>query len=227
MRVAVCISGFMRLCEETRESFLSRLVAPFDADIFVSTWAPGGDEAAWLENIQAIYRPAVVEIEEWPKTLEAWGDLSPYEARKRSDVKVPNVLGMFYKIHRANRLKRMAEAEKGFRYDAVVRMRTDVMLYETPELGKITPGYAYIGNSFGYGGLPDLFAYGDSATMDLYSDVFHRIPAYVAEGCLVHPEMLLEWHVRRTMPQGVIIGQVPYRLVRPADQPNPTVWMIR
>lgn len=227
MRVAICISGFLRLCETTFESFRRCLIEPFEPDIFISTWEAEGGGGQRADEVAAIYRPKAVEVESWPEVLASWGDLTPWESRKRRDVTVPNVLGMFYKIYRANQLKRAAEAAQGGRYDVVVRVRTDLMFYDAPNLARTVPGYVAIGNTFGYGGLPDLFASGDSASMDVYADLFRRIAAYVNEGCIVHPEMLLEWHVKRALPQGVAFSDVPYRLVRPAGTAAPTVWCIR
>ena len=227
MRVAVCISGFIRMSKETIESFQSNLVKPFKPDVFISTWKPDDGVDSWRAEVESLYRPVMMEVESWPEVLASWGELTAFEHRKRADVTVPSVLGMFYKIYRSNRLKCLAENARNARYDLVVRMRTDVRLYEVPDVSRVIAGYVSIGNSFGYGGLPDLFAYGDSVSMDVYSDLFSRISAYVSEGCVFHPEMLLEWHVKRSMPQGVVFSSVPYRLVRPQNAGGATVWTVR
>ena len=140
---------------------------------------------------------------------------------------MPNILGMYHKIFRANRLKALAEQQAGRRYDAVIRYRTDLMLYGKPELEILFPNHVYLGNRFGYGGLPDLLAFGPSAPMDLYSDVFSRIPGYIQEGCLFHPECLLEWHARRCFPNGVLFSQVPFSLIRGSPVTNPVAWVVR
>ena len=63
----------------------------------------------------------------------------------------------------------------------------------------------------------DLFAFGESRWMDLYSNLFRHIAEYVKDGCVVHPETLLRWHMLRVMPQGYMFSQMPFRLHRSAD----------
>jgi hypothetical protein len=227
MRIALCISGFLRSCDGCVESLRNFILRPFNPDVFISTWEAEDPADQSLAIAEDLYRPKAMETQVWPNVLASWGDLSEFEKRKRADTTVPNVLGMFYKIYRCNQLKKAAESTQGFRYDVVVRLRTDLMFFDTPPLQETVSGHVAIGNSFGYGGLPDLFAYGDSMVMDVYSDLVTKIPQYISEGCVFHPEMLLEWHVKRALPQGVVFSSVPYRLVRPSRVAGPIVWRIR
>ena len=227
MRTAVCLSGFLRACEASYESLNKFIFERFKPDIFISTWDQDGQAGQLQKTAVDMYRPKAIEIQSWPEVLASWGDLAELDKRKRADVTVANVLGMFYKIYRSNQLKRAAESSAGVRYDAVVRLRTDLLFYDAPDLRGIIPGYVAIGNTFGYGGLPDLFAYGDSGSMDVYSDLFPRIRSYVNEGCIFHPEILLEWHTKRALPQGVVFSNVPFRLNKPTGASGPNVWCIR
>lgn len=96
-------------------------------------------------------------------------------------------LPMFYKIHDANRLKREFESLNGFKYDTVIRVRTDLEYKDLNEIVEISEGYHAddeISTTTNDSGreddlfLNDTFAIGSSASMDVYANVFEGLKAY-------------------------------------------------
>jgi len=88
-----------------------------------------------------------------------------------------NALSMFYGIEQANKLKQTHEQQRGFQYDCVIRMRTDILFLEPVgaldnyDLAKINlrrhiiPGYQ----------IDDRFAFANSGAMDKFCAVFTNI----------------------------------------------------
>lgn len=231
MKVAVCVSGQLRTFEKTFPSLSRYFLQPFECDVFLSTWNDAGlpkssapDEA--LPKAGELYKPVKMEVESWAAVRGQWGDLSGLEARKRQDANIDSITGMFYKIWRANELKRQHEQETGIVYDRVVRSRPDVLYYESPEFEIDAPNHIFVGNRFGYGGIPDLFAFGPSRLMDVYSSLVQHISTYSTQGCVVHPETLLQWHIGEHLPHGILFSRVPFRLLR--DGPDTYLsWMTK
>ena len=224
MRVAICISGQLREFDETFPSLRRFILERFQCDVFVSTWndiglaaVPTGDPQGILDRARELYKPVKMDVESWSTVRKGWGDLSFFEQRKRPDSNVEGVLAMWYKIARANQLKIEAERSGGFIYDVVIRSRSDVHYFESPEVDRTSRNYLHLGDHYGYGGLPDQFAFGRSSLMDLYADLFRHLAEYVKQGCPVHPETLLRWHMLQVMPQGYVFSQTPFRIHRSAD----------
>lgn len=233
MKVALCISGHLRTFEQTFPALQEYVLDAYDCDIFISTWNDSGfaDSSNEAENTddvldraRRLYHPLRMESEVWAEVCPQWGDLEFLNARRRSDAYPDRILGMWYKIWRANELKRAWEQQHGFVYDVVVRTRADVLHFETPQFSDISGQHIYIGNKFGYGGLPDIFAYGSSLLMDFYASLIHRIHEYASKGVTVHPETLLDWHLLSQLPQGIVFSDAAFRLCRaPSQSPAPLI----
>jgi len=96
-------------------------------------------------------------------------------------------LPMFYKIHDANQLKKEYESANGFKYDTVIRVRTDLEYKDLNEVVEISAGYHAddeISTTTNDSGreddlfLNDTFAIGSSASMDVYANVFEGLKSY-------------------------------------------------
>jgi hypothetical protein len=97
---------------------------------------------------------------------------------------------------KCNHLKIKHENKHNFKYDTVVRLRTDTT-FQKPlifleDKDKIFTPHNCVG---GY--VCDQFAYGSSDLMDKFCDVFPNIKKYFDEGCKFHPETLLEYHCKK------------------------------
>ena len=204
LKVAVCISGFLRSFEQTFESLFVNLTDQFNCDFFIHTWDMVGSFERHFDNkvsnistrnienrIRDIYNPKQLIIE--PKKHFHITDMIRYKAFGRD----PNaVLSMYYKIQECNKLKSSYEFQNNFKYDLVVRYRSDMLIQSkiiidpTLDLTQM-----YIPSQGDFGGINDQFAFSNSANMDIYSSLFNKINQYLNENQILNPELLLKYHL--------------------------------
>jgi hypothetical protein len=105
-----------------------------------------------------------------------------------------NTYSMWYSVAEANNLKREYELSNGMEYDVVVRTRFDFALnrvfdFETYDLNKIhVPNCRMVpGNNF----CSDMFAFGSSKVMNLYSNTFSNIEYFYDRGITMNGEHML------------------------------------
>lgn len=138
-----------------------------------------------LKPVDALYEPP----------LEFITDIQP---DKRFPHPVSNTLSMFYSIEKANNLKTAYELKHNFKYDCVVRLRTDEYFinpvgnlfdYDMSSINLLneTPHMPY--------GVNDHFAFGRSDIMNKYSSVFSNLDTIVKDGCAINPECLLGYNL--------------------------------
>ena len=133
-----------------------------------------------------------------------------------------NTIIMHNGVARADKLRRDHEHFNNFRYDLVLRSRSDITFDQPVNLRRllraaqehiITPRNGHYRE-----GYCDQFAIGSSVNMTTYSTVFDKIEAYLKEGLPLHSETLLRRHLEGAdLPilsgffQTIIIRQgVPY-----------------
>ena len=210
MKIALLLSGFPRNFKYTFPYFKKYVLEDLHPDIFYFGY---NDLASGTTTDDILYRykpkkhcirEASPEIDE-----EIW---HAYGTREMGRVKLdferngvlsstqPHwILSQYYNLLKANELKKETEQEEGFKYDAVIRIRPDYFFYRNIELGElknIKNNHVYIPPVWDFNGISDAFAYGDSATMDKYSDFFNHIKSYHLEhGCVFHPETLMGFHI--------------------------------
>lgn len=235
MRVALCLSGQTRSMERCLDSLVEHIVEPLDADVFFHFWTESITHPALDQNwYQLPGRP------DWPPfegdlACSAFQALKPrkfivqpqlqfddsaYQAgctpenSRMQAVSFQHPLSMYYSIYMANHCKAVWEREHGFRYDCVIRCRTD-MRFSAPldaawlaDLSKM-----YIPEEHGYGGYNDQFAFSSSDNMDRYADCFNFIPIHFQRGGNFHPETILRRNIEEHALEVVGIPET-YELVR-------------
>ncbi len=102
---------------------------------------------------------------------------------------------MFFHIYNSFELIKQAMKENNnINYNIVVFYRADLLSDDDLILNSnVEPNTVYIPNgNDAYGGLTNIFAYGDFGSMEIYSSIWADIP-YLVEGhnCPMHPETLL------------------------------------
>lgn len=137
LKVAVCVSGQMRNFEDCRSSMLQYFLSPdkYDLDFFISAWEKRGAKPRHegskgnkgefvTESLLKLAYPNVksVEIENFVKTC-------PPKLFNQIGILHP----MYYKIWRADKLRREYEKKSGIQYDWVVRTRPDLMFRKDSE----------------------------------------------------------------------------------------------
>jgi len=111
------------------------------------------------------------------------------------------VISQYYSIHKSNELKKIYEYQNKFRYDLVIRNRTDnkfnlqidLSNFDIKTLNVLDRG-SHKGSDLS---MCDLFAFSSSDIMDTYADCFLYIPAlYYSYDVDFIPEILLDKYVR-------------------------------
>jgi hypothetical protein len=157
-KVAVCISGQLRLFKKTYQSIYDNLIVPNNADVFIHTWFDKDNltidsrdaqrQYAQLDpdddiNVIKLYQPKKYLIEK-PKKFhnknlqipDAYMNsiaLMMKDEDKNDFSKVFNKsmypsYSMFYSIYKCNELKELFALENDIIYDYVVRIRFDIAL---------------------------------------------------------------------------------------------------
>lgn len=168
MRVAVCISGGMRTYKKCFDNVNESLFQPFDCDVFLSTWLD--DETDW-SDVVAKYRPIAFELEKQ----------KPFIDFKETDGSSNlSIISMYNKIRQCNNLKSKHEDLIKKQYDVVVRIRPDVVLNKKMMMDEVNDTKNIYIPSCGPKGtwISDVFAFGSSRLMNLYSDAAAHIPSF-------------------------------------------------
>lgn len=141
-RIAICFSGQPRTWKKAMRSWESMLKDPrYQVDAFCHIWA-FNTSSAKLEKNDPFIEVTGAEVNEM---LDAIRPVSHMVEKEREFIpQSPEQalekgahLSQFYGVAAAARLKRLHELDRGFVYDAVVRMRYDLWV-ETDLLGSIS-----------------------------------------------------------------------------------------
>lgn len=197
MQVAICISGMPRAYKRCLPSIRQHLIAPHQADVFVSTWRsevvdsqfPETDSAEGL--VQALM-PRKFDIELYNQARAQSFEIEEFKARSdQAGRAVGRMLPMFYKIYMANFHKLVHERERNMRYDVVVRARSDLMFNSQVRLVKPQASTVYFPKVNQQMGVNDQFWYCDSETADKIANLYLFIPDLWRAGMFIHGEFLL------------------------------------
>jgi len=189
MKVAVCLSGHSRNYKHNYPNF------DLDADVFISSCEQSGlpnqntpEYVAYhfmdnlvtdyvdKTNIINLYKPKLYEFLDdkiYPKEMQRYVGV-----RTTRNCKMEHIGMMFYRIYRANTLKKKYEYLNNFKYDFVIRSRFDIKINQF----NINKDYLYLVCSKNR--MIDLFFAGRSHIMDAICDCYnwfiHQEPDYLA-----------------------------------------------
>jgi hypothetical protein len=198
MRVAVCISGAQRFSSNALTYFSRCLQSDISIDYFAYVW--GGDCGSEAELSEAI--AARTEGRVGTVTAKIDTEFVPrinYPHNNYPETNKDNTVRMFYAIRKCNDMKVQRELEQKLVYDVVVRLRSDVRLSSDLSLADFLPVInsfvIFPENGHWRGGLNDQFAFSSSRNMDAYSSVYDYIGEHCSQGCMLHPETLVRFHL--------------------------------
>lgn len=186
MKIAICLSGQRRTYDHTIENIKENIA--YNSDLFAVSDHPIIDSTRQIVLPKNAHDLPVEEI-------EFFGSKVP---NKPAGVQYANnMVNMFYKIYRCNKLKKRHERENDLIYDVVVRARPDVTYSSKVDFADVEDNTIYLTNNLKYdwGGLCDQFFYGTSETMDKICDIYLRLSRYISRGVRLHPETLLKHHI--------------------------------
>ena len=222
MKTAVCLSGKLDAIESHR-NLIEQVIEPYKADVFIDSWIPFENntiKSEWTEEDYAaanIARPQTPNINEYaqkfqPKMMVLDNfDAMPLNHQIRSvlpksamtahgveslHTKKENVMFMWYKIWKANQLRKLYEQANRIRYDCIIRLRFDSTFNGFPYI-EPKRKTVYIPRGGDYeGGICDQVAIADPTTMDLYCELYNEIYRYATGKIGIHPESMLWKHTQ-------------------------------
>ncbi len=194
MKIALCLSGQPRYLEIGYEHLFREFLSKYSIDVFSHLWFdsklkntpfsytinyPNRNEL-WRENLNDLilnlYKPKLCLFEE-PKQFSFYSEAN-YGMGKT------NNCSMFYSIQKCNELKLEYERIHNFKYDLVIRARTDLVISNfTLNLNNIDKQKIHTSSTHCY--FPDgteinndQIAIGSSPLMDAYSSLYNFLYFY-------------------------------------------------
>lgn len=139
MKIALCLSGQPRFIEKGIESLKSNVLHNKNIDIFIHCWYDENNKNIKFDSSQYYLNSKVGSQSEKtkeilyslnakkiflesPKTFHEFNHLIDLPTAKQT-----KLASMFYSCYQANELKKIYEEENKFKYDLVIKTRTDIL----------------------------------------------------------------------------------------------------
>jgi hypothetical protein len=218
MKIALCISGYMRTFKHTFACLNEHLLSQYpEIDTFIHTWQNTDywtNAALDIEEVKNLYHPKKIIIENQFSLPIAPIMISKNPEKLRN---INNVLSMFYKIKKCNDLKSEYEQENNFKYNCVIRFRADIKLHAPIILEHLSD--ISIPKFGDFGGLNDQFAFSNSENMDFYSSLYDKIAHYLTTDetnyLCMKPELFTKYHINKKFSESNIQRpHIPYILLK-------------
>lgn len=156
LRVAVCLSGFLRTWEQTLPALKKHLIERYNADVFI--YAPNtaglkADRPISEEELHAAFGENLKSVTLWNYDSARFSSQVrnlniPPEVNGRDPMRTFSAL---FHVQKANDLKREYEEKQGFQYDFVIKTRADLALFSPVLLeGKNAPQTVYFPATSGF-----------------------------------------------------------------------------
>lgn len=189
-RVALLISGLPRQWQHCVQSQL-RLFASTPFDVFFHFWDTV--DAAEKQRIVAAFGPRAYRFEP-PR------DFSRFDRSLNflDNINCPSrMMSMYYSWKAVSEIFAAYQSASGVQYDYAVRLRGDLMLFNTLDaaLPRIGPSDLVLTNFNNFGLINDMFAIGGIAPILYYHSLYDRVPQYNSEGVHANPEYMLMRHL--------------------------------
>lgn len=195
MKVALLLSGKIRDGIKNYRFLEKNLLSKYNVDIFINySYDDEDNEDYTAFQIEKKFKPKLIRYHpyenEFASYLEKFVEF-PFS----NDVRPTNFFKMLYGYNHANNLKNIWEEINGFKYDIVIKSRFDLKLIEPVDL-RLVNNSIFIPIGWDHlDGYNDLFAYGDSDSMNYYFGLYNNVLGYLKSGIELHPESLLKYHL--------------------------------
>ncbi len=218
MRIALLLSGQPRFIEEGAKYIIPNVCEGNNVDTFCHFWMDddlvnkpykyGGDgewvnqriDSKAVDKAVEIYKPITYAVDrsksfadsdvhfEIPKN-KYWGGGEPEDQEGFRNRTINNCLSYFYSLNQVNILKKEAEYKFDFKYDWVVRCRTDTLLHVKVPFNDLNPELVHYSDNMQQpdGMINDWFDFGGSKQMDVFMSVF-PVWQLVLEKCMRETE---------------------------------------
>lgn len=228
MKIAICYSGQERDFSNTYLNHKSIFEKIGEAYYFFHFWEPSieNGKESLVEFIESNFERFEIEIEV-PKEFTEYSGIQP-DSQYRHPI-YPNTISQLYSLQQVNNMKKKYEHENGFKFDCVIRLRTDILFINDFEISQIDLSKI---NLYGQGrqsrpcftknSINDHFAISDSEKMDMYSSIFENLPRILEDSekgmVRIIAEDLFGYNLTYygIYPPFGLIPQIPF----PASDPN-------
>lgn len=194
MKVALLLSGQFRNGKECYPSIYENLIKHYDVDVFIAYYYEQPDVT--FDELTELYKPKYIVYEKYNQELIDKFNLTN-NFLHYTESTPSSLCKMWYGNEMVKNIKQKYEKDFGVKYDVVIKCRFDVEILNKVEI-KLPDNQIYIPIGWDHmDGVNDLFAYGDSNSMNHYLSAYHSIDGFINEGRFLHPEMLLKAHLLR------------------------------
>lgn len=191
MKIAICLHGLATgfndkgipvSFKEGIESIKENIIGDHDVDIFFHTWSKDSED-----ELVKDYNPCRYKVEEQVEFNHPFGiGSTQYSFSPEIQTKLQSMYSRWYSLNKCVELKREEENAHDFKYDFVVVLRFDMVLYEPfIKFDNLDPKTMYVSNwwhnrfNFGYN---DPFIVSGSEQMDRISELCEHLDNYLEEG---------------------------------------------
>jgi hypothetical protein len=212
-KIALVYSGQPRDIKNCFRNHVENLIKPnsdCEIDIFTHFWYDDSscgkffwedykDRGKWDSDVRFFIlnslKPKNIRLEK-PRSFSLDEFIQP---DPRFPHPINNILSMLYSIEQANNLKCQHEIKHNFKYDCVVRLRSDEFFlkslgslynYDMQKLN-VLDEWAHLDY-----GLNDHFAFGNSEIMNLYSSAYSNLGKILEMGCAINPECIVGFNAQ-------------------------------
>ena len=190
MKVALVLSGLSRTLSYSWLFIDKYIATPLKADIFLHTWdidhnstrglAKGNTSLNPRFNAPSVSRETSKEdyiVNEANPTSYVIEPFESFSLKKEAH----STFAMYYGIQKANLLRKQYEKDNGISYDLIIRARLDTFFENTIPNEDIEEALSqnilFVGCNcpqevYPHRETTDVFAFGNSSVMDIYSDTF-------------------------------------------------------
>lgn len=210
MKIAVCFSGHLRNFNNLLNNFKDKILSLKDQhkiDLFFSVWDTYEPKYSWTNQNETIsnsiyvedllkLNPIKVEVENFNEIkkhflLKNFTNLDHSNDKILKDG-ILHSTPMFYKIYKANKLKQDYEKLNNFKYDIVIRYRSNLFIDGNIDL-HINKNILY-NKKENDQNLDDIFAYSGSEIMNKYSELYLNLSLILNKYKRFGPEQILyDW----------------------------------
>jgi hypothetical protein len=197
MKVALLLSGALRDGYLYYDLLHKNLLSKYDIDIFISySYDYTESDIPIAAELEDLYKPKMLRYLMYPNNL--YENITKcLEYPCLPNVRVDNFIKMANGLKEVNMLKCVWEELNNFKYDVVIKSRFDLQIIDEINL-KLPNNSIHIpigwDNMDGYN---DLFAYGDSESMDYYCSLYDNLIDYIDMDIPIHPEYMLKFHLNK------------------------------
>jgi len=191
-KIALCLSGGLRNFKDTFYSFEHFLLKKYNVDVFFFGLE---NKEGYIQNekdLINLYNPINLKI----NTEKYYNDIE-------CNFNLKTCYYSFYNVFKCNELKCVYENKNSFKYDYVIRSRTDYFWFRhiTENELELANNNIILPKEWAFKNVnnfcrSDIHAIGNSIMMDEYSLLFNKIPEYSKEFSL-HPETYCGLHLSK------------------------------